>query len=300
VFGPVLHVLRFDRARLGELIDAVNATGYALTLGVASRIDGTIAEITERARAGNIYVNRNMIGAVVGVQPFGGRGLSGTGPKAGGPLYLRRLLQRSPDPQWPSNQRGRVPRALRRFISWLRHDQSGLLSEVVRIQLLSESEHYAARGLLEACMRLNGYVGESNELRLRALGVLRVTARSAPALLSQLAAALASGNTVVVDQAALGAAVRSALPSALRARLLEDAPRYQAVLVDGAEAQLNPHWLRELRREIAARDGPIVEVVVGAERYPIERLLMEQTVTINTAAVGGDVELLALKDQSTA
>jgi RHH-type proline utilization regulon transcriptional repressor/proline dehydrogenase/delta 1-pyrroline-5-carboxylate dehydrogenase len=105
---------------------------------------------------------------------------------------------------------------------------------------------------------------------------------------------------VVADQAALGAAVRSALPSALRARLLADAPRCQAVLVDGAEAQLNPRWLRELRREIAARDGPIIEVVVGAERYPIERLLMEQTVTVNTAAVGGDVELLALQDESAA
>ena len=199
-----------------------------------------------------------MIGAVVGVQPFGGRGLSGTGPKAGGPLYLRRLLQRSPDPQWPSHQKGRVPEALRRFISWLRHDQGGLLSEVVRVQLLSESEHYAARPLLHACMRLSGYVGESNELRLRARGVLRATARSAPALLSQLAAALTSGNTLVADQAALGAAVRSALPSALRRWLPDDAPRYQAVLVDGAEAQLNPRWLRGLRREIAARDGPIM------------------------------------------
>jgi RHH-type proline utilization regulon transcriptional repressor/proline dehydrogenase/delta 1-pyrroline-5-carboxylate dehydrogenase len=75
------------------VIDAINATGYGLTLGVHSRIDETIDFITERAHVGNIYVNRNIVGAVVGVQPFGGEGKSGTGPKAGGPLYLKRLQQ---------------------------------------------------------------------------------------------------------------------------------------------------------------------------------------------------------------
>jgi RHH-type proline utilization regulon transcriptional repressor/proline dehydrogenase/delta 1-pyrroline-5-carboxylate dehydrogenase len=92
VFGPVLHVLRFKRERLDALIEAINATGYALTFGLHTRIDETIARVTNRVAAGNIYVNRNIIGAVVGAQPFGGSGLSGTGPKAGGPLYLRRLV----------------------------------------------------------------------------------------------------------------------------------------------------------------------------------------------------------------
>ena len=91
VFGPVLHVLRFARSSLGELIEQINGTGYGLTFGVHSRIDETIDFATSRIRAGNLYINRNMVGAVVGVQPFGGRGLSGTGPKAGGPLYLSRL-----------------------------------------------------------------------------------------------------------------------------------------------------------------------------------------------------------------
>ncbi|HYA65417.1 MAG TPA: bifunctional proline dehydrogenase/L-glutamate gamma-semialdehyde dehydrogenase PutA, partial [Burkholderiaceae bacterium] len=91
VFGPVLHVLRYRREELGELIDAINATGYALTCGIHSRIDETIEFIVARIRAGNVYVNRNMIGAVVGVQPFGGQGLSGTGPKAGGLWTVPRL-----------------------------------------------------------------------------------------------------------------------------------------------------------------------------------------------------------------
>ncbi|MEO8630971.1 MAG: bifunctional proline dehydrogenase/L-glutamate gamma-semialdehyde dehydrogenase PutA, partial [Betaproteobacteria bacterium] len=96
VFGPVLHFVRYRSDALPALIDQINATGYGLTLGVHTRIDETIDFIVERAHVGNQYVNRNMIGAVVGVQPFGGEGLSGTGPKAGGPLYLRRLLSAAP------------------------------------------------------------------------------------------------------------------------------------------------------------------------------------------------------------
>ncbi len=91
VFGPILHVVRYAGDRLDAVIDAVNATGYGLTLGLHSRINSTVERIVTRARAGNIYINRNIVGAVVGVQPFGGEGLSGTGPKAGGPRYLHRF-----------------------------------------------------------------------------------------------------------------------------------------------------------------------------------------------------------------
>ena len=83
--------MRFASNKLGETLDAVNRLGYGLTMGVHSRIDSRVRAITELSGAGNIYINRNMIGAVVGVQPFGGRGLSGTGPKAGGPHYLPRF-----------------------------------------------------------------------------------------------------------------------------------------------------------------------------------------------------------------
>ncbi|MGN6111868.1 MAG: bifunctional proline dehydrogenase/L-glutamate gamma-semialdehyde dehydrogenase PutA [Luteimonas sp.] len=90
-FGPALHVIRWKADELDQVVDAVNATGYGLTLGIHSRIDATIDRIVQRAKVGNAYVNRNQIGAVVGVQPFGGQGLSGTGPKAGGPHYLPRF-----------------------------------------------------------------------------------------------------------------------------------------------------------------------------------------------------------------
>ncbi|MET7143910.1 bifunctional proline dehydrogenase/L-glutamate gamma-semialdehyde dehydrogenase PutA [Xanthomonas sp. PPL139] len=91
IFGPVLHVIRWKADQLDAVIDQINATGYGLTLGVHSRIDQTIERIASRVAVGNVYVNRNQIGAVVGVQPFGGQGLSGTGPKAGGPHYLLRF-----------------------------------------------------------------------------------------------------------------------------------------------------------------------------------------------------------------
>ncbi len=91
VFGPLLHVIRYKAKDLDKVMDAIVKTGYGLTLGVHSRIDATVQYIANRMPVGNIYINRNMIGAVVGVQPFGGEGLSGTGPKAGGPHYLPRL-----------------------------------------------------------------------------------------------------------------------------------------------------------------------------------------------------------------
>jgi RHH-type transcriptional regulator, proline utilization regulon repressor / proline dehydrogenase / delta 1-pyrroline-5-carboxylate dehydrogenase len=91
VFGPILHVVRYAAGSLDEVLASIERTGYGLTLGIHSRIDDVVDTVVERLAVGNVYVNRNMIGAVVGVQPFGGAGLSGTGPKAGGPHYLARF-----------------------------------------------------------------------------------------------------------------------------------------------------------------------------------------------------------------
>ena len=93
VFGPVVHVIRYKASELEQVIDQINGTGFGLTMGIHTRIEEKAQYLAARSRAGNVYVNRNMIGAVVGVQPFGGRGLSGTGPKAGGPMYLTRLVK---------------------------------------------------------------------------------------------------------------------------------------------------------------------------------------------------------------
>jgi RHH-type transcriptional regulator, proline utilization regulon repressor / proline dehydrogenase / delta 1-pyrroline-5-carboxylate dehydrogenase len=91
VFGPVLHVVRWKARDLDKVLDQIASTGYGLTFGLHTRIEATVAKVVDRLDVGNIYVNRNTIGAVVGTQPFGGSGLSGTGPKAGGPSYLGRF-----------------------------------------------------------------------------------------------------------------------------------------------------------------------------------------------------------------
>jgi len=91
VFGPILHIVRWRADRIDRVLDEIAATGYGLTLGIHSRIDETVRHILARLKVGNSYINRSMIGAVVGVQPFGGEALSGTGPKAGGPRYLHRF-----------------------------------------------------------------------------------------------------------------------------------------------------------------------------------------------------------------
>ena len=104
IFGPVLCIVRYAADRLDELLDAIDATGYGLTLGIHSRIEATQRRIAERLRIGNTYINRNQIGAVVGVQPFGGRGLSGTGPKAGGPITLYRFAEERVCPSTPRRQ----------------------------------------------------------------------------------------------------------------------------------------------------------------------------------------------------
>lgn len=93
VFGPVLHIITYKYGELEQLISRINAKGYGLTMGLHTRIDETIQTVIQHAEVGNLYINRNIVGAVVGVQPFGGEGLSGTGPKAGGPLYMYRLMQ---------------------------------------------------------------------------------------------------------------------------------------------------------------------------------------------------------------
>jgi RHH-type proline utilization regulon transcriptional repressor/proline dehydrogenase/delta 1-pyrroline-5-carboxylate dehydrogenase len=91
-FGPILHIIRYKAADLGNVIDEINSTGFGLTLGIHSRNEGHALSLADKVNVGNVYINRNQIGAVVGVQPFGGQGLSGTGPKAGGPHYLTRFV----------------------------------------------------------------------------------------------------------------------------------------------------------------------------------------------------------------
>jgi len=216
VFGPVLHVLRYPREEMDAVIRAVNETGFGLTFGVHSRIDETVERATGASAAGNQYVNRNMIGAVVGVQPFGGHGLSGTGPKAGGPLYVRRLL-------------------------------SCTLPAVV-----PEGD-------------LVGPVGERNSYARRSKGAILCLAADLADLEAQHELVRATDNRVAAGEA-------------------ED---ISAVLFAG-----NAEQLLELAGRMASRLGRIVPIYVTP--YPRELLFDEVSLSVNTAAAGGNASLMAI------
>ena len=162
VFGPVLHVLRYRAGELDSLLKQINQKGYALTHGIHSRIDSTIARITDQIEAGNIYVNRNIVGAVVGVQPFGGHGLSGTGPKAGGSFYLQKLSQGGAW-QAPTLDRAGAPdtTALPKLQALIA--QSGLDNDAQN-RLKAAAEAAQKTTLRHAVQTLGGPTGENNQI----------------------------------------------------------------------------------------------------------------------------------------
>ncbi len=289
VFGPVLHVLRYRRGELDALIGEINATGYGLTFGLHTRIDETIARVLGKVEAGNVYVNRNVIGAVVGVQPFGGSGLSGTGPKAGGPLYLGRLLDIPPQTALRGLEgAGPALSTARAYADWLRG--AGHAAEAERcIADLS-------RSALGARVELPGPVGERNTYALRPRGRIAALAAGAIGLRIQVGAILATGNVAVVERRA--AAALDGVPAEVAARLLvvddwHATPHLRGLLFEGERDAL-----LDLSRRIAARDGPILslQAVGSAERedYELVRLLDECSVSTNTAAAGGNASLMSI------
>jgi RHH-type proline utilization regulon transcriptional repressor/proline dehydrogenase/delta 1-pyrroline-5-carboxylate dehydrogenase len=278
VFGPVLHVLRFRREEPDALIDAINATGYGLTFGLHTRLDDTIAHVTARVKAGNLYVNRNTIGAVVGVQPFGGRGLSGTGPKAGGPLYLSRLVE-APATFPP---RGMAPPLLRDFAAWLETQGEAEAAVLAR--------RYGDATPLGVEPTLAGPVGERNVYALHPRGRVLLRPVTREGLLAQMAAVLATGNRGAVEDMALPAG----LPAAV-AEVFSDAVSapVATMLVEGDADCVTAALLAA-----AAMSGPIVPVhAAHADSplpYPCEWLLEEVSTSINTTAAGGNASLMMI------
>ena len=270
---------------------AVYAIGHS---GRMVAIDERIGLATRRIRAGNLYINRNLIGAVVGVQPFGGEGRSGTGPKAGGPFYLPRLMG---DLSVPPAALGLTP------------DDSGVDDcRLARFDTLRAwAHHEGLRDLAEACAdfattsplacraTLPGPTGERNTLGFAPRGTILCVADDRDTLLVQLAAALATGNTPAVVHGAVAAAALDALPDGLAAAVVqidEDA----ILTVDGVLHASSPERRTDLHRRLAdhpARILPLVEAGPDG-RYPLYRLVVERAVSINTAAAGGNTSLMTL------
>jgi RHH-type proline utilization regulon transcriptional repressor/proline dehydrogenase/delta 1-pyrroline-5-carboxylate dehydrogenase len=281
IFGPVLHVLRYARKNLDEVLTQVNALGYGLTFGIHSRIEETILHLTRHAAAGNIYVNRNIIGAVVGVQPFGGHGLSGTGPKAGGPLYLRRLLAEAPEnhglPTAPP------PGPLNLFI---RHLEANNIDATPATPYLTLTPSPAA-------IPLPGPVGETNFYQLVPRGKILCVAASQQYALAQVAATLAAGNTAILRSPEILPAFQN-LPETLAEFIKPDAddPDMDAALFQG-----DPATLSTLLAQLAARAGKVIPVFAPPREdglYPVEFLMTEVVVSTNTAAAGGNASLMTI------
>lgn len=292
VFGPVLHVLRFDGGRLERLIADINATGYGLTLGVHSRIDRSIAAVARLACVGNLYVNRNMIGAVVGVQPFGGEGLSGTGPKAGGPLYLPWLAgadQVAPAAVVSPVEPVAPPPLLNVLRTWAESCGHPDWAEMCRAA--------ADLTLLPHHLLLPGPTGEQNRLSFAPRGKLLCVAETADGLLAQLAAALATGNQPVVADHPASLSLYARLPHELQAAISFGLAPSQWPQLAGALCQHRQgKAVRELLQHFTTLDGPLRPIFYAEDRpphYPIYRLCLERVISINTTAAGGNAALMA-------
>ena len=323
-FGPILHVVRFKAENIESLIADINALGYGLTMGLHTRIDSRVEHVTALAKVGNLYVNRNQIGAVVGIQPFGGEGLSGTGPKAGGPNYMKRLSRRTKTntnqrtTRQPETIRQKTPnwskfkKINRQIKSAQRHweDQDHI---PILLNGLSKLDHsfpelvlqirediVAVKDVMED-ISLPGPTGEDNTLSFHPRGILAILSDGKLELtLRQIFRVIATGNgALICGSEALGmdlsniiqALSNAGIPKHLIPFANSDKERnildsdINGVVIDGAKRS-------EIAKHICLRKGPILPVLSAND--DIERFLIERTRTIDTTAAGGNASLLAM------
>ncbi|WP_457789273.1 trifunctional transcriptional regulator/proline dehydrogenase/L-glutamate gamma-semialdehyde dehydrogenase [Pseudomonas sp. PL-6] len=297
IFGPVLHVVRYQRADLAKLLQQINDSGYGLTLGVHTRIDETINQVVSSAKVGNLYVNRNVVGAVVGVQPFGGEGLSGTGPKAGGPLYLYRLLSTRPQEAVAQQLAGdnvqvldvpaELAKARAAFAEWAAKQEPAVAA--LFEQYLGLTQSYSSH-------LLSGPTGERNSYTLLPRERVLNLADERGDLLAQLAATLAVGSHALWLESQRS--LYAELPKEVQKRIALVADwstvdaEFDAILHHGDSDQL-----REVCHQAAQRKGAIVSVHglnKGETDIPLERLLIEHALSVNTAAAGGNASLMTI------
>ncbi|MBS1092219.1 bifunctional proline dehydrogenase/L-glutamate gamma-semialdehyde dehydrogenase PutA [Gluconobacter sp. Dm-74] len=284
VFGPVLHVLRFESSDFEALLNAINQSGYGLTFGLHTRIESRMAHVTSRIEAGNLYVNRNMVGAVVGSQPFGGEKLSGTGPKAGGPLILRRLMSTTPPHTgWEKQE---LPEPARQFLSWL------MQSSFPLYQKIAESMQH---GLCGATRELPGPVGETNLYQLLPRGAVLCVASDRETMLRAVGLALSGGNTAFVQGPNVASDWVSELPHALALHIR----RTQGGRAAGCRtilASFEERQMAEQARTALSRSGMVVQLYMLDAKSPIrpEWVLQEKVVSTNTTAAGGNASLMTI------
>ncbi|WP_375173614.1 bifunctional proline dehydrogenase/L-glutamate gamma-semialdehyde dehydrogenase PutA [Pseudooceanicola sp.] len=295
VFGPVLHVARFDADRIGDVIAAVNAKGYGLTFGLHSRIDGRVQQVVDALHVGNLYVNRNQIGAVVGSQPFGGEGLSGTGPKAGGPLYLTRFRRPTAAVEIEPVQSTPVPLdTLQLALADL--TPGAWATSTTRISTLRSRLRGGAPEAMSATAALDmgpldlpGPTGESNRLSLIPRGTVLCLGPDEDHLLAQVVQALGTGNAVLALAPGAPAILEVLTGADLPLTALDGTLPENALETLSVDAVASPDTA--LRPDLAARDGAILPLITA--RIDPAAYVHERAVCIDTTAAGGNATLLA-------
>lgn len=285
VFGPVLHVIRFDAEKLPQVMADINSTGFGLTSGLHSRIDETVDLWLNTIYAGNLYVNRNTVGAVVGVQPFGGMGLSGTGPKAGGPLYLQRLVNRN---EWTLNgltggkaiNTTELENAVRAVLS----------GEELQKALASISE-LAQKSPLGKVFKMEGITGESNYMVLEARPLVAIGKGSlAQQIQALIAIAVCGGRAVVERESELAKYTTQFKNVLMMVADFNDVDNLSVLVV------LDP-LSQEEKAHYAERKGAILTYIESlALAQSLLPLVHEKSISINTAAAGGNASLMSEMD----
>jgi RHH-type proline utilization regulon transcriptional repressor/proline dehydrogenase/delta 1-pyrroline-5-carboxylate dehydrogenase len=304
IFGPVLHVATFKARDIDKVVDAINAKGYGLTFGLHTRIDDRVQQIVNRLQVGNVYVNRNQIGAIVGSQPFGGEGLSGTGPKAGGPLYLTRFRRTAAaeDRDAPRGSPLRTPEVQAAIDAldarnWAaRPDRVAVLRKA-----LSGKGAVIRRALNETAafdmtpQVLPGPTGESNRLSLHPKGTVLCLGPTPEIAVAQAVQALGAGCPVVIAVPGAAEAAQPLIAAGAPVAVLDGAigPKTLTKVkgIAAVAAASTGDWARGLREALSKRDGPIIPLetqTIAPERYVVERHLC-----IDTTAAGGNASLLA-------
>ena len=288
-FGPVLHVLRYKGGQLDSLIEQINSKGYALTGGIHSRIDGAIEHISQRLEAGNLYVNRNIVGAVVGVQPFGGHSKSGTGPKAGGQNYLQRLTRGGHWQTPATTTAGSADEAaLSQILDAVK--QSDLATDAkTRLQKIADDAR--KNTLRHAIERLGGPTGETNENRWHM-----------PTTIALYGGDLEQSLAVLIPIAAAGgrAAVNSGHPLAAWKNRLGGIIHISQGNICGKATHviaLSPLPAEE-KTALAARDGIIIKIQPADADGNVDILPLyhENSRSTNTTAAGGNASLMAMAE----
>lgn len=297
IFGPVLHVASFEADEIDSVINAINAKGFGLTFGIHTRIDNRVERMVKRIRAGNIYVNRNQIGAVVGTQPFGGEGLSGTGPKAGGPSYLTRFRKFPCETMAFESSKLVEAHHLQPVIDRLgavyrdKFLKPGVaiaeIIETLGLELEIEKPFYFED--------LPGPTGEINRLSYHPRGVIICLGPTRSFALAQAIAALSQGNAVVIvcngKEPVLNDFGKFDLPVACVEGYLDGAALGQMTGFDAVMSQADLGTLRIYRLALSNREGVLIPLITEIERP--QQLVVERHLCIDTTAAGGNASLIA-------